>query len=177
MDSSLAMDSSSSPGEPLDRRLVGAIPELRSFLRRLGGRIGGPADVEDLVQEVMARALRSRHSFDEERELGPWLRRTALRAYIDQRLSLQRAPRHFDAQDSEPATPTSDELAQRDSVEHLLAELEPIERDALLRFHRDGASIREIGAALSMPEGTIKSILSRARRKLARRSDLAEGAS
>jgi RNA polymerase sigma-70 factor (ECF subfamily) len=175
MDSSLAMDPSSSPGEPLDQRLVGAMPELRAFVRRLGGRIGGPADVEDLVQEVMARALRSRHTFDEERELGPWLRRTALRAYIDQRLSLQRAPRPLDARDAEPAAHAPDELSQRDSVEHLLARLEPNERDVLLRFHRDGASIREIAAALSTPEGTIKSLLSRARRKLARRTDPSEG--
>ncbi len=174
MDSSLAMDSSSTPGEPLDQRLIGAIPELRSFLRRLGGRVGGGADVEDLVQEVLARALRSRHTFDEERELGPWLRRTALRAYIDQRVSMQRAPERLDLTDSEPAERATDELAERDSIEHLLARLEPVERDALLQFHRDGRSIREIGTALSMPEGTIKSLLSRARRKIALRVDPTE---
>jgi RNA polymerase sigma-70 factor (ECF subfamily) len=168
------MDPSPTADEPLDRRLVGAIPELRAFLRRLGGRIGGSADVEDLVQEVLARALRSRHTFDEAREVGPWLRRTALRAYIDQRMSMRRAPERLDFAEAEPAERATDELAERDSIEHLLARLEPVERDALLQFHRDGRSIREISAALSMPEGTIKSLLSRARRKLAQRVDPTE---
>lgn len=162
------MEPSPSPDEPLDGRLVGEIPELRAFLRRLGGRIRSSSDIEDLVQEVLTRALRSRHTFDESRELGPWLRRTALRVYIDQRASLHRAPGSLNGVDVEPAARTSDELAQRDSVEHLLARLEPIERDVLLRFHRDGGSIREISDALAMPEGTVKSHLSRARRKLAR---------
>lgn len=138
------MDSSSTPGASLDQRLIGAIPELRSLVRRLGGRVEGAADVEDLVQEVLTRALRSRHTFDEQRELGPWLRRTALRAHI----------------------------------EHLLARLEPVERDALLQFRRDGRSIREPGKQViadpvidEAPDGVTIDVTSVLLEEHARRSD------
>lgn len=46
-----------------------------------------------------------------------------------------------------------------------------IERRVLLEFHQDGRSVREIARALGSPEGTVKSDLHRARRRLAERLD------
>jgi DNA-directed RNA polymerase specialized sigma24 family protein len=49
----------------------------------------------------------------------------------------------------------------------VLAVLRPLEREVLLRFHQNMESVREIALATDMPEGTVKSHLSRARRRLA----------
>jgi RNA polymerase sigma-70 factor, ECF subfamily len=148
---------------PFAERLEAALPELRAYASRLARG----ADREELVQEVAARALRSAASHDPNRPLGPWLKRTALRAWIDGRERGARSPRLL----SDAQIPVdSDELRSIDEteeVEHWLARLAGAEREVLERFHREGQSLREISAALDMPEGTIKSHLHRARRKLA----------
>lgn len=148
---------------PFAVRLEAALPELRAFAARLARG----AEREELVQEVAARALRSAESHDPRRPLGPWLKRTALHALIDARERATRAPRLVP--DPQVAI-ESDELRAVDhheEVEHWLARLAEPEREVLERFHRGGQSVSEISAALEMPEGTVKSHLHRARRKLA----------
>ena len=146
--------------DPLEARLVAELPRLRAFLRRLGG-----ADCEDLSQEVMAKALRYRDSFDESRALGPWLRVAALRIWMDHRDRAQREPAVLGELD--PAAVPEGDLEDGELLQVLLARLATVERAVLLRFHRDGETIREVAAALGLPEGTVKSHLHRARRKLA----------
>ena len=148
---------------PFAARLEDALPALRAYVARLAK--GHERD--ELVQDVAARALRSADRHDPRRPLGPWLRRTALRAWIDAQAGRGRRPHAV----SSPDVPVdSQELRAVDAgeeVDYWLARLGAVERDVLDRFHRQGQSLREIAAALAMPEGTIKSHLHRARRKLA----------
>ena len=161
---SLALSGAGEAREPLEQRLVGELPGLRAFLSRLSGP-GRRAEVDDLVQETMARVLRLQRSYDPERPLGPWLRATALRILIDQRRGQTLLPLAAEVE----AAPCSDGLEERDSVEGLLAALEGVERDVLARFHVRGQSIAAIAGALDLPQSTVKSHLHRARRKLAER--------
>jgi RNA polymerase sigma-70 factor (ECF subfamily) len=147
---------------PLDQRLVAELPAVRAFLRRL---TGGRGEAEDLAQEVVARALRYRRAFDGERELGPWLRGTALRVFLDHRERRRRAPGELG--EAPASRERHEELVEdRDAIERHLAKLSAVERDVVLRFHGRGESIREIAAALALPEGTVKSHLHRARRRI-----------
>lgn len=148
---------------PFTARLEAALPELRAYVSRLARG----AEREELVQEVAARALRSAESHDPLRPLGPWLKRTALRAWIDSRERETRAPRLVS--DPQVAIESGELRAvdEDEEVEHWLARLAAPEREVLERFHRGGQSVSEISTALAMPEGTIKSHLHRARRKLA----------
>jgi RNA polymerase sigma-70 factor (ECF subfamily) len=158
------------PPTGLDARLVAELPDLRAFVRRLaGGGAAGP-DVEDFVQEVVARALRYRAAFDAERALGPWLRTTALRVFIDHRARGANSPQALDARgdEIEAREVGGERLEQREELSAMLEHLDATEREALVRFHARGQSVREIAAALRLPEGTVKSHLHRARRKLAR---------
>lgn len=151
----------------LEARLLDELPRLREFVRKLVRQTRHASDVDDIVQEVAARALRYRSSFDAERELAPWLCKTALRVFLDRRDRAQRES--TDDSDAELADRTDpmQALADRDDVARLLATLTKIERDVLTRFHLRGESVREIAASLKLPEGTIKSHLHRARNKLA----------
>jgi len=163
---SLVLTGAAEARDPLEERLVGEIPALRAFLLRLAGTPARRGEVDDLVQETLARALRYGRSFDERRPLGPWLRATALRLLIDQRRSLaDHRPLEGEALDGARA----DAVEHRDSVKQVLAAVEGVERDVLVRFHGRGESIRAIARALGMPEGTVKSHLHRARRRLAER--------
>lgn len=150
--------------DDFDADLLAELPRLRGLLRRLAGATG---DVDDLVQEVWLRAQRYRASFDPDRSLQGWLATTAYRVFLDQRARDGRAPTPAgDASEAWLARPESDP-AERERVELLLAALRPVERDVLLRFHRDRHTLAEIAQALRMPEGTVKSHLHRARARLA----------
>jgi RNA polymerase sigma-70 factor (ECF subfamily) len=152
--------------EPFETALLAELPRVRSLLRRLSGLRG---EVDDLVQEVWLRAHRYQASFDPAGSLSGWLATTAYRVFLDDRARRARAPvAAGEASAGWHARPGSDP-AEVERVERLLASLRPIERDVLLRFHRDGASLREIASALALPEGTVKSHLHRARRRLAER--------
>ena len=141
--------------------LVGMQRRLHAFLRQLQ-----PGETDDLVQETIVRAWRSRATFDPGRGSGaPWLLRIAFTVFVDQRdaskpaRSLEAAPIA-----SEPGPPQH--AADRERTASLLALLSDRERDVLLRFHRDGQPVATIARALALPEGTIKSHLHRARARL-----------
>lgn len=147
--------------ELMSRLLVEMQPRLRAFLRRLAG-----VDVDDAVQETMARAWRSRRSFDPGHGgVEPWLLRIAFRAFLDQRGrngATAAEPGEVAGAEPDPAHL----IAVRDHTAALLDRLSAIERDVLLRFHGDGESIERIAEALAMPRGTVKSHLHRARNRL-----------
>lgn len=152
-------------------RLEAELPALARHAAALVGRAGPDAD--DVVQEVLARAWRSRDTFDARRALRPWLRATALRAWIDLRRA--RALRADVEARREPSSAShahpGSGVEAREELEHALAALDAVERDVLVRFHHQGESVREIAAALALAEGTVKSHLHRARRKLVEREE------
>jgi len=153
------------PVDPLEERLASALPRLRAHVARSSRRVPG-VDPDDVAQEVVARALRYRATYDARRELWPWLRRVAEHVLIRQRAAGSRHPQPL--AEHEPAAPEPVlEGESREEVARLLAGLKPIERDVLVRFHVRLESVREIARALGLREGTVKSHLSRARRRVA----------
>jgi len=149
--------------EPFGRELVALLPRLRAFLRNL--QRGAPLPVDDLAQEALARAWRSRAAFDPARgAVDSWLLRIAFRAFLDHRAERPTEPLVDDRAAAEPGPAAT--AALREHCERLLALLDARERHALLRFHRDGRSIAQIAAETGWPVGTVKSLLHRARAKL-----------
>jgi RNA polymerase sigma-70 factor (ECF subfamily) len=156
-------------GRAVAERLTAELPRLRSLLRGLLGARAAEAD--DLAQDVAARALRHAPAFDSTRPLWPWLRRMAVRAAIDHHGRAERtASTEVELSDrADPRAPAEAEArAQREQLDRLLQRLSRPQREVLVRFHRDGRSVAEIAAELRCPEGTVKSHLHRARRRLAR---------
>lgn len=152
--------------DPLEEELARHWPRLRGHLARPERRVPG-LEPEDLAQEVAARALRHRARFDGARGLWPWLWRIAQRVLVDQRsASARRRAREVELAE-EPAAAEASVGDPRGELERLLAQLTAPEREILVRFHAREESVAEIARALALPQGTVKSHLSRARRKLA----------
>jgi RNA polymerase sigma factor (sigma-70 family) len=158
------------PGEGLEPALTRLQPRLRRHMADVSRRVNG-VDPADLAQEVNARALRYAASFESGRALWPWLRRLAERVVSDQRARGAREEQgHSEVElTADPRVDLREGVDARDTLERGLAVLDELERRALLAFHRDGRSVRQIAQALALPEGTVKSHLHRARRRLAER--------
>lgn len=140
--------------------------ELKRYAARLVRRGEDPGE---LVQEALARAWRSRASYDESGSLSGWLKRTLLHALFD--LRRRRASQPEDLGDLDRAVPAAahsveDTSSAREQIARALGPLSPAERALLLAFHGRGESTVEIAARLGQPEGTVRSALHRARRRL-----------
>lgn len=144
--------------------LHGAMPALRTFLRRL---CGCEHDADDVLQETLAKVWRLRSGFDPARNGDAWLRQAAFRCFCDHRRRTARTPRPTADVDAvgPVATPCPTEL--RDELAHRLQALEPAARTLLLAFHRDGRTLQQLAGEHAVPLNTIKSWLHRARQRLA----------
>lgn len=148
----------------LETGLAAAQPALRAYC----ARIGVPAqDRDDVLQEALARAWRSRERFQPERPLEPWLCTIALRVWIDLRARRAREVRSAEAPElAEAFDPRAEAPETRLDLERSLSTLRPLERDLLLLFHRDGFSLSDLADRFDLPLNTVKSHLRRARQRL-----------
>lgn len=143
------------------------------FLYTLAYRLSGDAhDAEDLVQEVLLRVRRGLETY-RPGSLEGWLSRITTNVYLDQVRQRSRRPLEVLSDDTERALPsaeTVDEaLAARAipaDVEAALADLPPEYRAAVVLCDVVGLSYAEIGEALGVPIGTVRSRVHRARRRL-----------
>lgn len=159
-----------------DRDAVAALIEayqkpLEAFLFRLCGK---RELAEDLAQEAFVRVIKSLDRFDEQYRFSTWLFTIGKRLLVNAQQKMKPAADsevvEFRAGDSR--TPFADvvsaERGERISklVEIALDALVSPQREIVLLFHQQGWSVQRIAEELSMPEGTIKSHLFRARRRM-----------
>ena len=119
------------------------------------------------------KAWRAAQSFDESRELGPWLAAIARRVAID--LYRREAVRAADPIDSLPAgapalvaTPESAEaIYDVWEVRQAVAQLPADEQEVVRLQHLDGFTHTQIAERLGVAVGTVKSRSFRAHKRLA----------
>ncbi len=143
--------------------IVAEIPRLRRYARALTGR---PDTADDLVQDTLERALAKWRFWQRERELRPWLFSIMHNLYVDGRRRDRRID--FRADDDLPAqvqrAEQHDGLELRD-IERALALLPPDQREILLLVGLEELSYEEVAGVLRLPQGTVMSRLSRARKR------------
>jgi len=146
---------------------------LFAFILRMSGR---PHTAEDIVQEAFVRVLSNLDRFDTRFRFSTWLFTIAKRLYVNANQK-QRPLYDTDAvgvqQGGAPApaglTARAETMSNmRDLLDLALAELNERQREIILLFHQQNWPIAVIARHLDMPEGTIKSHLHRARKRMRR---------
>lgn len=127
-------------------------------------------DGEDAAQDALVNAWLSLPRFDERQAFGPWLIRIALNAARDirRRRRVRRSeaiPPGLAGTGRWPDALTEDAL-NRERMQRSLGTLPERQRTALVLYEVDGYSHAEIAALLRIPEGTARSDVFHARRRL-----------
>lgn len=170
--------------DPLEARAIALLQDgdtsasdylVSKYLRRVAGIAWGIVrnghDAEDLAQEAFVKAIESIGRFRAGEPFGPWIYRIVTNLSLDV-MKHRGKFRHEELTETEPA-------ARRDSAE-LRAETSEIARridaaiESLPEMQRIVARLHlveqfdhaEIAAMISLSEGTVRSHLSLARRKL-----------
>lgn len=157
-----------------DRAAFGelAMRFARSVLAAARSRNRDRHEADELVQEVFLHAMRKIGQLREPACFGAWLRRIAVRVAINRGVRRPPLPvaesEVLEAHGKATASPLEDLVRQegRERVRRAVAELRPIDRDALDAFYLKGRSLAEIAAQFEVPLGTIKRRLHTARRRL-----------
>lgn len=135
---------------------------LRAYLRRSLP----PDDVDDALQEAYMRLLRTPHAALPVDERRAYLYRVAANLVNDAWRSRKKAPA-AGGPPPESLAARSPSDATRLDVTRALERLRVQERTMMWLAYVEQASHREIAVAVDVKEGSVKVLLSRARRKLA----------
>jgi RNA polymerase sigma-70 factor, ECF subfamily len=139
---------------------------------RMVRRFGVPEGwCEDAMQEVFVVVLRRLPEYKGQHLLRGWLGTISAKVAANFRRREAKIPiaeSIIEAEGSHPAAVVAPvdlerEIASTDELQRMLDELDPDQRLLLLLHHGDGVPIDELAEHLSVPEGTIKSRLARAR--------------
>lgn len=154
----------------VEENLAAETPYLRAFLRKLVLGTAG-LEVDDLLQETMNRALQYSHTYDANQALRPWLQRIGFRAFLDARAKAKRQPSMLGRADALEfvADDATSPPSTQPQLEIMLQTLPEIERKVITAFYLQQFSLRDVALELRMAEGTVKSHLHRARKRLADR--------
>ena len=143
----------------------------RLVLHMVGRVIQQPEDVEDVCQEVFIKVYKHLPEYQFEAKLSTWIATIAYRTALnfakkESRQSAQLLPETDE--DSGWLTP-EEVLVHQDWKTFLHAQIAKLPvhyRTVLTLYHLDELSYDEIGQAMSMPAGTVKNYLFRARKLL-----------
>ena len=145
-----------------DREVVRIVETYSDMLMRIAlNRLDSIAAAEDAVQNTFERLMRRQPRFDSREHEKAWLIRTVIRICIDE----SRRASH------KRSVPLSEEIAAAYSQEsfELLETIKTLpekDRDAVYLFYYEEYSTKDIARILGEREGTTRSRLSRARKKL-----------
>jgi RNA polymerase sigma-70 factor, ECF subfamily len=147
------------------------VTRYQAAVRRVTRAVTGDEhDADDAAQDAFLSALDRLETYDRGRPFGPWLMRIAQNAAID--LLRRRAVRQTEALDERAATAGRTPAQHAEAAELkgalavALAALPERQRVAITLFDLEGWAHAEIAEALGVPEGTVRSDVFHARRRL-----------
>jgi RNA polymerase sigma factor (sigma-70 family) len=138
-----------------------------SLVAALGLVCGDRAAAEDAVQEALARAmiaLRKGATID---SLSAWVRLVALNLLRNRWRSLARERQARRRMENDPSTSVFDGIEDALDLQTAIAALSRRQREAVALYYRLGLSVTETAQTMKVSDGTVKTLLSRARTSLA----------
>jgi RNA polymerase sigma-70 factor (ECF subfamily) len=139
--------------------LLAILPVLRQLV---ASRLGDPASVEDVVQNVLLSIHRARHTYQPSRPFGPWMRAIARNAVVDaqrQRSSRVRRERPLSEAEAESVpdpNPPPETPAISAPIRQALEALPPGQREAVELIHLRELSVSEAAARVGITPGALK---------------------
>lgn len=135
--------------------------------------VARPADAEDVAQEAFLAAWKGLPKFRMDAQFSTWLYRLTMNAATDllrrrrDSQSLEDEEQPVQLADPAPGPEALSQAAEsRAALQRAISALSENHRKILLLRAVGGLDYREIGLALGLTEGTVKSRLARARREL-----------
>jgi RNA polymerase sigma-70 factor, ECF subfamily len=156
------LDASARLSSQFQRELIALIPHLRRFSRALCGR---RAIAEDMAQEALAKAWRSRDGFEPGTNLKAWLF-TILRNEFCSHARRGWRETHWDSEEGESvAAPANEQewAMYLSDAARALGGLSNGQREALILVGAGGFSYEDAAEICGTAMGTVKSRVARAR--------------
>lgn len=139
-------------------------PIRRFFLHQTCG--DGPLS-DDLAQDTFLKAYTGIHTFRSLSSFSTWLYHIAYNVFYDY-LRNRKPTDDLDAGQADTQLSTEqDDVGRRMDIYRALGQLRQEERTCITLFYLEDLSIARIGRVCGWPEGTVKSHLSRGKKKMA----------
>jgi RNA polymerase sigma-70 factor, ECF subfamily len=183
MPSSVPTPSAQTASRQFQREIVALIPHLRAFGRTLCHQ---HELSEDLAQETLMKAWRSRDRFEPGTNLKAWLFTILRNEYFSHSRRAWRQTHWDEFKGGNIAAPSNPQLwsLQVSDTANAMRELPDTQREAMVLVGAGGFSYEEAGKICGTPVGTVKSRVARGRvalmeildgnRKIARSSEVRE---
>lgn len=152
---------------------------LDEYIRQYGRRLYGlclhlcadRADADDLYQETWLKVLRHLDQYDPDRDFEPWLTRICVNTYRNVLRKLTRSPLfdRFSSGDEKDRLLASVPERERSDYSDLYAAIRELPeklRMTVVLYYFEAMDIRSTAKVLKIPEGTVKSRLNQARKRL-----------
>ncbi len=161
--------------EGLRNEMLHALPSVRNFARSLCGTV---EHADDIVQEAVANALSSMHTFQPGTNMAAWLMTITRNAFLNgcrKRARDLAYKNEMTVTAPRSARPNQDNRVAHSQVMALLSRLPPEQREALLLVGASGLSQDDAAERCGVAVGTIKSRVHRARQRLSDMMNLQDG--
>lgn len=153
--------------DPFKDQVIALMPALRGYAMSL---TGSGADADDLVQDALMRAWRSRAGFELGTNLRAWMFKIVRNTFYSSMAKRRRTVQDVDGRMAArlACSPEQEWRLQYEDLLHALDQLSPDARDALLLVVASGLSYQEAADVCGCAVGTLKSRVNRARERLAK---------
>ncbi len=121
-------------------------------------------DAEDILQNVFLKFLKNTNNFTSEEHMDKWLTTVCVNESKNYIKSIFR--KHQNIDDCEIVSPDVFENSLQSDLYNVVMSLPKKDRTVIHLFYYEDMSIKEISSILKLTESTVKTRLSRARKKL-----------
>lgn len=142
---------------------VELIQENKVSLYRLSKSIlKNDADAEDAISETILKAYKNIHKLNKASSFKPWI----MKILVNECYSIINKHKRIDLQEDLSSYESTYEDKHDNSLMYYVNKLEDEFKTVVILFYYEDISIKDISKILNIPQGTVKSRLSRAKSKL-----------